>query len=146
MSLAKCSFVSDSHIALEGLSAGMKIYSLNQMAAICKKLPEMYVTLNGLKQRLNRNISVNIIQKAQIMYYKITVGRSIAISELKELDPRYIAKKLEESTKGEHGYIMKDYIFSKARSIKSMDKSVRLMEQFQKLYTLRSDEFKQKQI
>ena len=77
MSLAKCSFVSDSHIALEGLSAGINIYSLNQMAAICKKLPEMYVTLNGLKQRLNKNISMNIIQKVQIMFYKITVGRSI---------------------------------------------------------------------
>ena len=135
MDMAKCSFVSDSHIALEGLSAGMNIYSLNQVAAICKKIPEMYVNLRSLEEKLNSEISMGLIQKAQIMYYKITVGRSIALSELREMDALHIAKKLEESTRREHGYIMKNNIFSKPKSLNSLNRSVRLMEQLRRLYS-----------
>ena len=67
------------------------------------------------------------------------------ISELKELDPRYIAKTRGQFERRTWIY-NEDYIFSKARSIRSIDRSIRLMEQFQRLYTLRSDEFNQKLI
>jgi len=111
MSHALCSFVSDSHIVLEGLSAGLHIYSLNQSAAICQKIPKVYLSLCDLDNRLSSCISQDLILNAQLLFYKITVGRSLPLSRITHVNPIDFVDFLLSKTSDHSGYLMAYELF-----------------------------------
>lgn len=84
---AYVSFVSDSHLCLEGLAAGLPIYSCNKSSALSRTINETYLDPEELfASSMQPPVQPNpdLIECAQRMLYCISVGRNLDISCLSQ--------------------------------------------------------------
>lgn len=81
------SFVSDSHLCLEGLAAGLPIHSCNKSSALSRAIKDVYREPERLFVNSRRPLlrpSIDLIESAQRMLYCINVGRNLDVSRLSQ--------------------------------------------------------------